>query len=541
MGVYLNPSNDNFLEILRMPIFVDKTMILSVINRFIDQCNKYICVARPRRFGKTIAANILAAYYSKGCDSKEVFEKLAFGKEPSFESKLNKYNVIKIDLNAELTNAEIRENALKNLIKKLKKEIREEFNTLEFEDYETLSDYILKVYQNTGEQFIILIDEYDVFVREQVNDRITTATFDEYLNFLNGLFKNDTLKPAIALAYFTGILPIVRDKIQSKLNNFHEYTMLSMQELTEFTGFTEEEVIKLCAKNKINFTECKRWYDGYKLSKTIIDENNDAHDEFFDIYNPRSVVAALESRKFENYWTQTSSYQVITEKLNLNFDGTKDAVIKILSGENVYADPKSYLNTMTDFNCFNDVVGYLVHLGYLSYNQTEQTICIPNSEIAQEWQRAINICDEYKVTNGIIKHSKELLESTFECDEKAVAEALDTAHIHVTSNRSYNNEDALQSAIYLSYMYALNKYTIIREMTAGKGFADVTFVPYVPNIPAMIIELKHNKDPRTALDQIKEKKYFDSLSQYSGDILFVGINYDEETKTHTCKIEKYIK
>lgn len=239
---------------------------------------------------------------------------------------------------------------------------------------------------------------------------------------------------------------------------------------------------------------------------------------FFDIYNPNSVIEAIKNDKFDNYWTQTSSYQVITDKLKLNFDGTKDAVIQMLAGESVDVNVTRYLNTMTDFYAKSDVLTYLIHLGYLVYDQNNATCRIPNNEILKEWQNAIE-----------------------DCDENAVEKTLDTAHIHVTSNRSYNNEDALQSAIYLSYMYALNKYTIVREMTAGKDFADVTFIPYVPNVPAMIIELKHNKDLRTALDQIKQKKYFDSLSQYSGDLLFVGINYDEETKTHECKIEKFVK
>ena len=565
MGSYLNPSNANFLEILRMPIFVDKTPILSVINRFIDQCNKYICVARPRRFGKTIAANIISAYYSKGCDSRAVFEKFKIAKDVSFESNLNKFNVIKIDLNAEYETCRKKECVLENLQDKVITEFQEQFPNIKIKDYMSIAEAMQTVYEETGEQFVILIDEYDVFVREQVKGKISDNLFDEYLGFLNGLFKNDTLKPAIALAYLTGILPIVRDKIQydgsrhaslkalrppfsrfevnreSKLNVFEEYTMLEARNLTEFVGFTENEVLDLCNEYKIDFDECKRWYNGYRLTQKKVDVQNNVKEVFYDIYNPRSLILSIEKREFGNYWSSTSTYQVITEKLNLNFDGTKDAVVQMLGGESVDVDADSFLNTMTDFHNLNDVFTYLIHLGYLVYNRKQKTCRIPNGEIRSEWQRAVNDNEEYKVTNGIIKHSKELLELTFEGDEKAVAAALDTAHIHVTSNRSYNNEDALQSAIYLSYMYALNKYTIVREMTAGKGFADVTFVPYVPNVPAMIVELKHNKDERSAINQIKEKKYFESLAHYKGDLLFIGINYDEDTKTHTCKIEKFVK
>ena len=541
MGMYLNPTNANFLETLRQPIFVDKTGILIQMNKFIDICNKYVCVARPRRFGKTIATEMLTAYYSKGCDSRELLSKFEIGQDPHFLEKLNKYNFIRIDLNAEFETCRNKDEVLNNLQNKIIKEFQEYFTGFNFPDYFSIADAIQKIFDKTNEQFIIIIDEYDVFVREQVNGNVSDKLFREYLGFLNGLFKNSTLKPAIALAYLTGILPIVRDKIQSKLNVFEEYTMIDAQELSKFVGFTENEVIDLCKKNNLDFEECKRWYDGYRLSKIIFNENNERIENYFDIYNPRSVVKVLQTGKFENYWTQTSSYQVIVDRINQNFDGTKEAVIQMIAGESVDVDAYSYLNTMTDFRNKNDAFTYLIHLGYLVYDRNNKTCAIPNGEIRQEWQRAIYNNDEYQITNEIIKSSKELLELTLEGDEEAVAKALDKSHIHVTSNRSYNNEDALQSAIYLAYIYALNKYTIVREMTAGKGFADVTFVPYLPNIPAIIIELKHNEDTRTALNQIKQKQYFESLTQYFGDLLFVGINYDEKSKTHTCKIEKFIK
>ncbi len=528
MGIYLNPNSQNFEGTLKRPIFVDKTMILKTLNRFIDEQNKYICVSRPRRFGKTIASNIISSYYSKGCDSKAIFANLKIGKDEGFESKLNKYNVIKIDLNSEYRNCRIKDNVLKNLTDDVVEEIQMQFPDIKIREDFSIAQCIQKVYAHTSEQFIIIIDEYDVFVREQVNDVISDSLFTEYLDFLNGLFKSDTIKPAIALAYLTGILPIVRDKVQSKLNNFREYSMVNAFELSEFVGFNSDEVQSLCLQYNIDFPECKRWYDGY-------------HQNGYEIYNPESVVTTLSAGEFAGYWSQTSTYQVISDRLKINFDGIHDAVVRMIGGESVDVDVNMYMNTMTDFVTKDDVLTYLIHLGYLSYNKNDKTCRIPNSEITEQWQAAVSICDEYKVTNQIIKHSKELLAATLEGEEEAVAEALDMSHIHATSNRSYNSEDGLQCAIYLSYIYALNKYTIVKEMTAGKGFADVTFIPYVPNVPAMIIELKHNGDERTAVRQIKEKKYFASLEHYSGDLLFVGINYDENTKKHECKIEKFVK
>ena len=524
MGIYLNPSNDNYTATTRREIFVDKTMMLSVLNQFIKTDNKYICVSRPRRFGKTIAGNMICAYYSKGCDSRSLFEPLKISKDESFESNLNRFNVIKIDVNSEYRNERDEENLLNNLQDKIVAEFSQQFPDITFKEHESVGNCILKVFDVKKEQFVIIMDEYDVLVREN----ITSSLFTQYLNFLNGLFKSDTLRPAIALAYLTGILPVIRDKVQSKLNNFREYTILDAGKLAEFIGFTGDEVKELCEKYNVDYIETKRWYDGYTQRG-------------FEIYNPESLVLSLEEGIFANYWSKTSTYAVISDRIQENFEGMKDDVVRMLSGESVDVNVTRYMNTMTDFLTRSDAFTYLIHLGYLAYNREDGTCRIPNREVRQEWFNAIETNDEYKITNKIIQSSKDLLAETLRGNAEAVAAALDTSHIHVTSNRSYNNEDALQSAIYLSFIYALNKYTVIKEATTGKGFADVVFIPYVPNIPAMIIELKRNDSVETALNQIREKKYFASLEHYSGNLLFIGINYDEKQKTHTCKIEQFVK
>ena len=368
------------------------------------------------------------------------------------------------------------------------------------------------------------MDEYDVLVRESVSEKL----FQQYLDFLNGLFKSNTLRPAISLAYITGVLPVIRDRIQSKLNNFDEYTILSAGKLAEFIGFTSDEVKELCEKYNADYEEYKRWYDGYSQRG-------------IEIYNPESVVKSLLNEAVGNYWSKTSTYAVISDRIQENFEGTKDDVIKMISGESVPVNVTRYMNTMTDFSTRGDAFTYLIHLGYLAYNNENETCRIPNKEVRQEWFNAIEAEPEYKITNKIIQSSKELLTETLNLNEEAVAKSLDESHIHVTSNRSYNNEDALQSAIYLSFIYALNKYTVIKEMTTGKGFADVVFIPFMPNLPSMIIELKRNGSTESALSQIRDKKYFASLEHYKGDLLFVGVNYDEEKKTHECKIEKFVK
>ena len=524
MGIYLNPGYENFRRAVSAEIYVDKTMMIREINRFIDTGMNYVCMSRPRRFGKTITSNMLCAYYSKGCDSAELFAPFKISRDAGFKSKLNQYNVIKIDMNSEYQSADDKEAVLKILRDEIKEEMHSTFPDVAFRETDSLARCILRVYAARQEQFIILLDEYDVMVREQVGEKL----FQEYLAFLNGLFKSDTLRPAIALAYLTGILPVVRDKIQSKLNNFREYTILDAGPFAEFTGFTGREVRELCEEYRISYEECRLWYDGYRQHGC-------------EIYNPESVVRCIEGRSFGSYWGKTSSYEVISDRIRQNFAGTKEAVIQMLSGEKVDVDEGSYLNTMKDFSSKDDVFGYLMHLGYLAYEQETRTCHIPNKEVREEWFRALKKTSEYAVTDQIIQSSRRLLEETAAGNAEAVAKALDVSHIHVTSNRSYNNEDALQSAIYLAFIYALNRYTVIKEMTTGKGFADVVFIPLYRGDPAMVIELKRNDCTESALNQIRQKQYFDSLQHYKGSMLLIGINYDEKEKTHTCAIERVEK
>ena len=548
MGIYLNPDNDAFRNFVATNDYVDKTLLIEKLNLLLNNpARDFVCVSRPRRFGKSLAENMISAYYSKGADSKELFAPFKISKKKTFATYLNKFNVIKIDLYAmfsdwqahfseeastknsfsesfEASEKKKQEPFILSISRLICSEFREQFSDIKFPKSGSLASFIQQVYAQKKETFIIIIDEYDVMVRAQVSDE----EFELYLAFLNSLFKNETLRPAISLAYITGILPVVREKIQSKLNTFHEYTMLDAENLDEFVGFTTPEVKKLCKKYKCSFDDCKSWYDGYHLGE-------------YEIYNPQAVFNAVTSGKFKSYWSATSSYEVVAEKLRMNFDGTKDAVIKMLGGGRVLVEVGKYRNYMTTFYSKDDVFTYLIHLGYLAYDEEEQECYIPNREIYLEWQKAISDEADYAETNKIINASRELLEETFAGNEKAVAEALDKSHIHVTSNMSYNNEKSLQSAIYLAYIYAINHYLITKEMPAGKGYADIVYVPLRKDKPAMIIELKRNSCPETALNQIRQKQYFDSLENWQGEILFVGINYDEETKLHECKIERFLK
>ena len=526
MGIYLNPSNVGLKEILAGDIFVDKTMLISELNKFIDKGNKYICVSRPRRFGKTIATNIMCAYYSKGCDSREMFSKLKISKAKNYEQYLNKLNFIKIDVASEYQNANDKNEMLKDLQKKVRDEFQEQYPKIRFVKNETIANCILKVYAETEESFIIVIDEYDYLVRMQANQNLLS----DYLSFLGGIFKSNTLSPAITLAYVTGILPVIRLREQTKLNNIKEYTILNAYNLAEFVGFTEKEVKPLCKKYKVDYAQCKKEYDGYAQNG-------------YEIYNPESVVKCMLKGEFGNFWGKTSTYMVITDRLKHNYKGAKEDVIKMLSGEEVKVDVEMYLNTMTDFVSKDDVFTYLIHLGYLAYDNNKFTCRIPNLEVRKEWHRAVSTLPEYSKTDEIIKASEELLEQTLLKNSDAVAKALDNTHLHVTSSRNYNNENALAAAVYIAFVHALNYYNCFKELSTGKGFADLVYVPVVksPEHPAIIIELKINESTGKALQQIQSRQYFDALDNYKGNLLFVAINYGKDTKKHECEITEWEK
>ena len=528
MGIYVNPGEALLKMAVNSRVYVDKSMILHELNQVLNSEDRFVCVARPRRFGKSMAGNMIAAYYGKKANSRPILEKLRIAQSPDFETYLNAYNVIHIDVNGFYSNSNHNEDIVPLFTAKVHNELKREFPDCGLEDSDLLPDCIEKVYAETGEQFVMILDEYDVLVREKVKSSI----FDPYLSFLNGMFKNANLAPAFALVYLTGILPVVRDKIQSKLNLFTEYTMTNSMQLSEFVGFTEEETRTLCEQYQMDFEECKRWYNGYKL---------DFLDNTLEIYNPKSVVQAMNCRKFGDYWTKTGSYDSIRTYISMNFEGIKDDVKAMVAGGRIDVNVDYYLNTMTDFHTKDDVFTYLIHLGYLAYDSINKQCYIPNNEIRSEWVIAITNDSDYAEAIRIVKNSKLLLDKTVEGDAQAVAEALSAAHEQLMSRQRYNHEAGLQCAIRFAYFYATSRYTIISELPAGKGYADVVFIPYVPNVPAMIVELKRNKTTGAALEQIENKQYFNVMDKYQGDLLLVAINYDEKTNEHTCEIKRFMK
>ena len=528
MGLYLNPNADAFSDDRNTRIYIDKSLVIGELNQLVSTKGDFICMSRPRRFGKSMVGNMISAYYSKGCDTRSIFSQMKIGQTPDYDKYLNKLNVIKLDLNEWYQNSLIKgqeKSLIGTINNKLRKEFSNQFVSICFEEDDTIADCILKVYSSIGEKFVIIIDEYDVLVRENVPQTL----FDSYLSFLNGLFKGTTIRPAIALAYITGIMPIVRDKVQSKLNEFSEYTMLRPRQFAGMIGFTEEEVKDLCEKYHVDFDECLRWYDGYQMSDNV------------KVCNPLSVINTLTSGEFDNYWLTTGSFEALRERILMDYEGMRQDVIKMISGESVPVNVLKFQNTLQSINSKDNVFTYLIHLGYLCYNRKDKTCHIPNEEVRIEWINSIEDSSDYTQVMKVINASKRLLDDTINGNEEAVARALNAAHTEVTNPLTYNDEHCFQSAICLAYFYANTRYTLIKELPTGKGYADLVLVPYLPNIPAMVVELKHNKSTESALGQIKAKNYHEALNLYYDNLLFVGINYDEKTKEHTCKIERFVK
>ena len=526
MGMFVNSGNGAFQVALNSEIYVDKTGLIKYTNRVMNTLQGYICNSRPRRFGKSITANMLTAYYSKGCDSEEMFSNLEISKSPDFKKHLNQYDVIHLDIQWCLEPAGGAERVVSYITEKTIEELREYYPSELPEGINSLPEALSRINTLTGKKFIVIIDEWDVLIRDEPGN---TKAQEDYINFLRAMFKGTEPTKYIQLAYLTGILPIKKEKTQSALNNFKDYSMLNAGPLAPYVGFTESEVRELCETYQQDFDEVQRWYDGYQLRK-------------YHVYNPNAVVNLMFEGDFQSFWSGTASYEAIVPLINMDFDGLKSAIIEMLSGNRVPVDVTSFQNDTTNFANKDDVLTYLIHLGYLGYDQKLKTAFVPNEEIRQELIRAT----KRKTWNELVvfqQKSEELLNQTLSMDGDAVAKGIEMIHREYVSSVQYNDENSLSSVLSIAYLSAMQYYfKPIRELPTGLGFADLVFIPkpeYSPSYPLLVVELKWNKSAQTALQQIKDKKYPDSIMNYTGNVLLVGISYDKKSKVHECRIERY--
>ncbi|MDD6896354.1 MAG: AAA family ATPase [Prevotellaceae bacterium] len=525
MGIYINKGNSDFRDIVAHE-YVDKSSMIPLVNATLNSESRYSCVTRCRRFGKSMAARMLAAYYDKSCDSRELFRGLKAEQDPSFETYLNKYYVIRVDMTDFTTRFRGEKDIVRKIQNKIIDDVLKEIPQINREQDDDLMEILIRISNSTGERFVIIIDEWDAILREMgTDDDIVTA----YVDLLRRLFKGSNSNSVFAGAYLTGILPIKKYNTESALNNFCEYTMIRPGKMSESLGFTHEEVKMLCEKHGLDMTEMESWYDGYRIGKAT------------RMFNPYSVMKAINNEEYGSYWTTTGAYDSVKTYIQMNFDGLKDDIIRMLAGESVYVDTTEFLNDMHIIRSKNDVLTVLIHLGYLAYNKDTFECYIPNKEVADEMNNAIK-ATSWEPLVKTIKNSKSLLDSTIAGNEQAVAQAIDLAHDEHTSILSYNDENSLACVLTVAYIWAKNEYVIHREYATGKGYADLVMIPRRNvNKPALVIELKFNNTADTAIDQIKRKQYPSKTADYTGDILLVGINYDKETKQHTCRIERYKK
>ena len=523
MGVYFNPSNKSFTKDRNYKIYVDKTELLEFLNESLETPKNCISVSHARRFGKSHAAGMIDAYYSLGCDSTKLFENTKISSNADFKKYMNKYNVIHLDISSFWD--DYKDNIVEKIVEYIYKDFKEEFDD-SFECDEKFSFTLMTIYRKTKVPFVIIIDEWDCVIRNSEDKELV----HRYLQFLHSLFKSEESKSFLALAYITGILPIKKIKDESALNNFREYTMLKSKPITKYYGFTEDEVKSLCKKHDMDFESTKAWYNGYLI-------------DGMHMYNPNSVVQAMIDQECDSYWRNTSSFASINTFITMNYAGLKDDIMTMLAGGKVRVNTNTFKNDFSTIASKDDALTALIHLGYLGYDVDRKKAFIPNYEVATAFEAALQTGEWTEIAKAI-SICDELLDETIEGNEERVAELIELAHETYTSVLKYNDENSLSCVLTMAYFTALGYYNIIREMPAGKGFADFAFIPRANAgyRPAMVIELKYNKSADTAIKQIKEKKYQGALSDYSDKILLVGISYDvdgKDKKKHTCVIEEW--
>lgn len=521
MGRYLNPGCRKFQRAMQSEIYVDKTELISYTNSVFDTEKQYLCVSRPRRFGKSMAANMLSAYYDRTVDAATLFRGLKIANDKNFHIYRNRYDVIAVNMQEFLSRSHDTEAMLKDINSKIVGELRREYPAYLKEGESDLVLTMSDVFMSTTRPFVVIIDEWDCVFRERTADDTKTR---KYLDFLRYWLKDQDF---LGLVYMTGILPIKKYGTHSALNMFREFSMTNAGPLAPFFGFTEEEVYVLCARYKMDFEECRTWYDGYLM------------EEKTSIYSPQSVVESMEFRKFGTYWNQTETFEALKVYIDLDYDGLREAIISLMAKEPKQIDIGSFTNDMTTFRSMDDVLTLLIHLGYLAYDVSNSNVCIPNQEVMMEYVNAVKGGGWSEVTDAL-RQSQRLLEATYSHDEETVSTILEAVHLE-TSHLQYNDENALSYTVSLAYYYARRHYVIFRELPTGKGFADMVFLPRHSHssLPALIIELKWDKNVNAAIRQIKDRQYVKSLEGYVGKVLLVGINYSRDSRKHECRIEEW--
>ena len=518
MGLYLNSDSilKKYTRLYKNEYFVDKSLIINQINKLIGSFDVYLCVTRPRRFGKTSLINMLGAYYSKAADSSQIFDTLKISQANGYREHLNKYNVISISFNEIPDNLKTYDQYINNITNQVKKEVISEFNLTDIEE----SDSLKRVLQKSKQQFIFLLDEWDYIF----NNNLFEESQDKFLEFLRNLLKDESY---VELCYMTGVLPIKKYSSGSALNMFDEFTFLKDRKFGEYFGFTEDEVLDLCEQNKyMDFKKLEEWYNGYTTARGI------------KIYNPRSVVKALKNDYCESYWTNTGAMDEVSQYLKYNVLEIRDDVIKMVSGQEIDITIDEEFRAGQGIpKTKEEIYSAMIVLGFLSYN--DGYLKIPNKELMIEFEKALRD-KSFGYVSEIIENSRTMLKATVNKDTETVEKILHDIHNSEIPILQYNDENSLSCVITLAYLSARDTYRVEREEKTGKGYADFTFHPRRKNDTAFIVELKKDEAAEVAINQIREKEYIQKFkAENEGkEVLAVAICYDSKKKEHYCKIEE---
>lgn len=518
MGTYLNPGNSGFARALQSQ-YVDKTGLIDIVNHTIGTARNLTCISRPRRFGKSYAAQMLCAYYDRTVDSHVLFQNLIISRAEDYEKHLNHYDVIYVDMTNVMGKTK-QEGFVPFLVGAITEELLAEYHATRIGN--AFDETLLNVVEQTGKRFIMIIDEWDAPIRE-----FSDIAVNEYLLFLRMMFKSSsTTARNFAAVYMTGILPIKKLMTQSALSDFEEYTMLSPGRFAEYVGFTEEEVEGLCREYSIDFSEMKRWYDGYSFRRVG------------SVYNPNSVMKAIQRDNFDSYWTQSSAADNLLKYIKWNVDGLRQAIIELMGGVEIEIDTAGYNNDLT-YSTRDAALTMFVHLGYLAFNQDSKTVRIPNEEIRLEFERTIR-STQNEETMKRVQESDQLIMDTIHGNADAVGAQIKKVHMETTNPLNANREDSLRAVIQVAYFAYRDYYMKLEELPTGEGYADIVYFPKSgKGVPALLVELKWNKSAVGAIQQIKDKQYPNVLEGYGGELLLVGINYDKDSREYECRIEKW--
>ena len=523
MGMYVNPGNEGFARILANGSYVDKTGLIALVSAVVDTSDNMVCVTRPRRFGKTFAAESLVAYYSVGCDSRELFEGLEISRDPSFGQHLNAYNVVRLDMSAFSEKEDVAGAVTDRLIGELRREysdvtLRTEAIDLAFND----------VVDATGRRFVFVVDEWDAPLRERRSKR----SQEGWIHLLRLLFKNLTFtSKVVAAAYMTGILPIVRYGTQSALSDFHEYTVLRPHSFAPYVGFTDEEVERLASRYDMDLTELRRWYDGYELSYVEKGVRSTVR-----AFAPYSVMVACQCGEVGPYWVESEAFRALLLYIDLDFDGLQQAMLQALGGACVPVRTTKFANDMHEVASVDDALTLLCHLGYLVFDPKTRTARVPNAEVAGELRDALFESRHAGVAR-IVRESDALLRAVWDADEQAVAAGLARAHDNGCAPQYYSDEQALRAVVRSALISAVDHYAEVQELPSGRGVADIVYLPRRGDpAPALVVELKWDRPVRAAIDQIRDRDYPHVLRTWGGPIMLVGVTYDPKSKEHVCEI-----